>query len=144
MTPESFDLYGELKDFFLPVLFRETGADNPVTDIYQIQTRYQQSGFDIFVFMIGVDTGNGEQNFCITTNENSALRYVGFGGNLADGKVLVNGELRLTKTNSQVERILEGNDYVEVTITSDEKEELQRLLTLGKGTAFNIRQISYD
>lgn len=137
-------MYGELKEFFLPVLFRATGVDNPVTDIYQIQTRYQKNGIVVFVFMIGVDTGNGEQNFCITTNQNSALRYVSFGGNMADGKVFVNGELHLTLTNSQVERILEGNDYVEVTITSEEKDELQRLLTLGKGTAFNIRQISYE
>lgn len=144
MTPEPFDLYGELKEFFLPVLFRATGVDNPVTDIYQIQTLYTQSGFDIFVFIIGVDTGNGEQNFCITMNQNSALRYVSFGGNMADGKVYVNGELQLRHINSQVERILEGNDYVEVTITSEEKEGLERLLTLGKGTAFNIRQISYE
>lgn len=142
MTPEVFDLYGELKEFFLPVLFRATGVDNPVTDIYQIQTLYTQSGFDIFVFIIGVDTG--EQNFCITYNQNAALRYVSFGGNMADGKVYVNGELQLRQTNSQVERILEGNDYLEVTITSAEKEELERLLTLGKGTAFNIRQISYE
>lgn len=144
MTPASFDLYGELEEFFFPILVRETGVDNPITNILQINV---SSSIGV-VPILSVETGNGEQCYFILHDRIKLSKlytyYLAVGGTESAKSIRLNGHMTNATVDPAVNYVLEGNDYISLKLTQQEDEELHELIAQGSGQTLGLRTISYE
>lgn len=143
MTPANYDLYGELENFFFPILTQQTGVPNPITGIKIAQIEFSSGGFLQLSWQFLIETGGGEQTYnVVTPSTDDMTAYLSPEGSVSGDLVKLSGVLgREGGPIFSLDRKLEANDIVRMALTESDVTELEQILNNGKGMTLALKRL---
>lgn len=143
MTPANYDLYGELENFFFPILTQQTGVPNTITGIKIAQIPFGSGSSLNLSWQFLIETGGGEQTYnVVTPSTDNMTAYLSPEGSVSGDTVTLSGVLaRERGPIAALDSKLEANDIVRMALDASDVIKLEQILNNGKGMTLALKRL---